>query len=432
MKLFDIFKRKDKKTLDVKQYDNNSEVVKKAQHHSITIDPTSAIKPEEYYDRKSHVFGNAKIVVTVMLVGLIIMIFTVFSDVFSSENFKYLIKHINLDPDKEINEFRDVVYPDTLNSSFGDFRQDFVIAAPGVLKIYNYNGGVSLNSTPSTNNPKLSISKECILLYDEGDKDFYIYNNFSKLYSSTLEDKIIMADASDSGRFVIVTQSAAHAAKVYVYNEDYTVIRGINRNTPVTGARISPNGRYLALTTVEINGASCISTLTVYDLGKEPKSVITQNIYNEIPAGMEFENDDEENLSLCIITDKAVRRYTMAGEQESVVLQGENPQIFHINENNTAYTVKNDVISNRTTLYCISNKDMTLLLEKDFDEKIMDIRISGENIYVLTKTKLIMLNFNNEEKIIELSEKPLGMVVFSGTEVFIRYSGVFKLAVFEG
>ena len=95
MKLFEIFKKKDNKTLDIKEYKEKNDLVKMTQRRSITIDPADATRPEEYYDIQSRRFGNAKLVVTVFLIGLIILAFTVYSDVFSSDNFKYLIKNIS-------------------------------------------------------------------------------------------------------------------------------------------------------------------------------------------------------------------------------------------------------------------------------------------------------------------------------------------------
>ncbi|MBE6543267.1 MAG: hypothetical protein E7675_02600 [Ruminococcaceae bacterium] len=431
MKLFDFLKKKDRKTLDVKEYKNTNETEKKKLRHTITIDPRDATPPEEYYENQSIVFGKAKIIVAGLLIGMIVLAFTVLSDLFTKENFKYLVKYINFNTVGSIEEFRDVVYPDLENCVFGDFRQDFVIASPGVLKLYNCNGGISISSTPSTKNPGLSISGEGILLYDIGDCDFYVYNNFSKLFSATMSEPIIMGDMSESGKFAIVTESSGHAARIDVFNEKFISVRGINKNAPVVSIKLSQDGRYLAVATVDILAADYTSTLTVYDLEKENRAVLTVEITNELPAAMEFEIEEEDDFGLCVVTNLGTRRYTKNGESERVTFEGKEPLHFDISEELTAYTVKNSTMDNSSTLYCYSNSDMRQFFAKDFEEKILDVKICKDSIYVLTGTRLIKMDSDGTEEVIELQEKPYGMVVFSSGEVFIRYSSIFKLAKFE-
>lgn len=426
MKLFDFIKKKDEKTLDIKEYKEKNELEKKTKRRSITFNPDDAVSPEGYYDAVSRRFGSAKVAVTIMLIGLIILAFTVYSDVFSEENFKYLIKNINVDTSGKIESFRDVVYSGADEAVFGNFRKDFVIASPNVLKLYDSNGGLSLKSSPSTNNPKLSIGQSCILLYDQGDRDFYIYNNYSKLFSGTEENPIIMGDMSDSGKFVLVTETTAYASRIVVYNENFIAIRMLNRNNPVTAIKLSDNGEYLAVATVKLEGVNYISNVTVFDLGVEAKAIISENIYNEIPAAVEFESQEEDNMGISVITDKAIRRYTLVGEQESVVIEGNSPLYFDINEKFAAYTVKNTVIDNSSTLYCVINKNMQVSFKKNFEEKIVDMKLVGDNVYVLTKTKLVKINSKGEETSISLEGDPRGMTVFSGGEVFIKYSGIFR------
>ncbi len=431
MGVLDFLKKKDKKTLDIEQYKEpvDTKVEKKKTTSSITIDPTSATRPEEYYDIKARFFGRAKFTVTGLLIVFIILVFTIFSDVFTAENFKYLIKHINVDNDGVIDDFRTVVYSDTEGISFGDFKQDFVIAAPGVLKLYDYNGGVSLFATPATKNPKLCISDKYLLLYDEGDRDFYIYNNFSLLYSGECEGNIISADMSDEGVFVISSESIGYSAHIYVYNENFELIREIKKTDPVTEVKLSNDGGYLALMSTSISALDYISAVNVYEL-KGNTAVISENIHSEVPVSVEFEVSDND-VAITVLTDKSLHRYTYFGEEGVKNLEKNNVLLFSIGERITAYLVKDGVIDNSSTLICVENKDMEEKYITSFDEKVLDVKVWEDFVYVLTKTTIIKIDEKGGLASLELRSTPKGMVVFSSGEVFVRYANTAELAVIE-
>ena len=431
MKIFD-FVKKDKKTLELEEYKAPQSAIaekKQMQGSSITIDPINSKKPDVYYDKTAAIFGYAKIAVTVLLIALIILAFTVFSDIFTAENFKYLIKNININTSGEIEDFRTVIFSDEEGISFAEFKQDFVIASPGVLKLYDYNGGLSLKSTPSTQNPGLCTSDEYILLYDMGDKDYYIYNNFSQLYSSECEGNIITGDMSDKGVFVIMTESARYAAHIYVYNEDFELIREIKKANYVTSVKLSSDGEYLLITSVKLTGAQSVSTVSVYEI-ESNSIVIEENIHSEIPVSAEFDRDGAE-LGLTVITDNSLRRYTLRGEEGMISFVDQEVLGYDMGEEYTAYVVKNGVIDNSASVVVVSNKGMEKVYSVDFKEKIVDIEICGNDVYILTKTNIIKIDKDATKTILELERSPKGLVVFDKGDVFVIYSSTAELVHWE-
>ncbi len=446
-----------------KRTKSGTEKHKKPTPSSIVIEAGSSVRPNKYYENKSNVFGHAKFIVTLSLIAIVLLAFTIFSDVFTGENFKYLVKHISINVSGKGDYFRPVVFAGEDKMSFGGFGGDFVICAPEKLKLYDYNGAVSLNSTPSTQNPKMCLSEKYILLYDEGDRDFYIYNNFSLLFSKELQGKIICADMSHRGVFAVVTESIEYAGHIYLYNENFELLMEIKKVNPITGVSVSPEGEYLTIMTAALEGAEYSSAVTVYDI-KEKAVILEDTINSEIALRAKYgdiygkyddadENDldtealdgeigkggknakdgknknsavEDENF-LCIITDKGIHSYSMDKKRGVFEFLHEDVLLFDASEEVVVYNARKSPIDHTSVLYVVDNNTMEKIYSMDFKEKIIDIKINGENIYILTRSELTIIDKDMNVKNIK-AEKPInGMVIFSGGEVFFRYSDFAEL-----
>lgn len=399
---------------------------KKNKPSYITIDREENVKPEKYYMEKSKLFGIARYIATGALVVFILVMFSFFGDEFTGENFRYLLKHIDMNSSGVIDEFKTVVYDSVDGTVFCEYQQDFVIAAPGSLKIYDYKGVMTLNSLPSTENPCIISSERYILLYDRGDKDYYIYNSFSLLRQRELESNIIMADISDSGTFVIVTESLEYEAHIYVYNDGFELINEIKKNRPVSDVCLSEDGTKLAVTSFELSqdNADYLSTLTVYGL-EDSSTQFEKNIEGELPVSVEFDNEGGVN----ILTGEKFRTYDKEGNECTLSIDKKSASLFSSSSKLCVYSSSSGVGLNNNTVYIIDSSLGKVSGKVNISQRISSLSVGGEYVFILTEDTLYRADKNGDTDEIPLSS-PVGMVVSPAGNVFICYESRAELIKF--
>lgn len=133
------------------------------------------------------------------------------------------------------------------------------------------------------NSPKLLSSGSSFIVQSIQDGKCSVFSGFKHLY--TIEDKngIILSDVSDSGSCVIASKEAGYRCKVTVYNKKgEDVFRAYFGDRYLTDAALSPDGKRLALTFLDISGDDIKSNVEFYKITeKEPysKQVDTEAVF---------------------------------------------------------------------------------------------------------------------------------------------------------
>lgn len=399
---------------------------KKKNDTYITIEEEEIVKPEKYYKQKSRLFGYARYASAAVLVVFILVMFAFFGDQFTGENFRYLMKHIDMNSSGVIDEFKTVVYDTAEGTVFCEYQQDFVIAAPGSLKIYDYKGVMTFSSLPSTESPRLSSSARYVLLYDRGDRDYYVYNSFSLLRQRECEGDIIVADMSDSGVFVIVTESLEYAAHIYVFNDNFEQISDIKKNSTVVGATLSEDGEKLAVITVDAaDNAELVTTLTVYGL-KTSTVLMEKKINGEVPVWSEFDSNGEIN----ILTDGKLRSFDEEGNEQTVNINKSDVALFAMNNSFVAYSEVTDIGKYRNRVYLIDCNENKEICSVYINEKLLKIGVGGEYMYILTETGLFKVDKRGVIRKKDVTD-PVDMIVSPADNVFVCYESRADLIKFD-
>ena len=375
---------------------------KKKNDTYITIEEEEIVKPEKYYKQKSRLFGYARYASAAVLVVFILVMFAFFGDQFTGENFRYLMKHIDMNSSGVIDEFKTVVYDTAEGTVFCEYQQDFVIAAPGSLKIYDYKGVMTFSSLPSTESPRLSSSARYVLLYDRG------------------------ADMSDSGVFVIVTESLEYAAHIYVFNDNFEQISDIKKNSTVVGATLSEDGEKLAVITVDAaDNAELVTTLTVYGL-KTSTVLMEKKINGEVPVWSEFDSNGEIN----ILTDGKLRSFDEEGNEQTVNINKSDVALFAMNNSFVAYSEVTDIGKYRNRVYLIDCNENKEICSVYINEKLLKIGVGGEYMYILTETGLFKVDKRGVIRKKDVTD-PVDMIVSPADNVFVCYESRADLIKFD-
>lgn len=153
-----------------------------------------------------------------MFFAFFLCMITVFSDEITAENFRYVIKDLNLDLPTETDEFGQMYYVSQAEHSFGMFRGDLVSLGGEKLEIISPGGDTVQSTSLKYLRPAMEISEKYILVYDLSGNSYSVFNAFSPVYEEELDYPISCAAVSDTGLWLIVTSDAQYKSVVYIYD----------------------------------------------------------------------------------------------------------------------------------------------------------------------------------------------------------------------
>ena len=215
----------------------------------------------------SYTFGILKIVSIVLLCIVLCLTLVFGGGIISYENVYYMVKDIQY-----INSFGES-RAEQLNYTKPIARQDFeifknglAVASDSEIKLFTSTGRVTMTRGSDYSNPKLCASGSSLLVYDQGNRSFAVYNSFTELYRQKLDYPISCADMADTGVYALVTRSEKYASTVRVYTNRNTLDMEYSKNDYVISASLSDDGGQLSVLSMSASGGQSQVELTVLDV----------------------------------------------------------------------------------------------------------------------------------------------------------------------
>lgn len=172
------------------------------------------------YKRAAVAVGISKyIVITAFFLFFMAMTF-VYSSEITVENYRYILKDMNLKIPTGKEEYGQIYYASDLEQSYAVYRDDFVCVSRSTLEVIDMTGKQVQSTALRYVNPRLVTSNKYMLVYDLSNNSFSIFNTFSLLHSGSTDYPISCADCNDEGYYMIVSRDAEYKSAVAVYNKD--------------------------------------------------------------------------------------------------------------------------------------------------------------------------------------------------------------------
>lgn len=134
--------------------------------------------------------------------------------------------------------------------------------------VYDSKGREVVSESHSFASPAMETSGVYSLLFDRMGKDYTFRTVSSVISKGTAEDSIICAAVSESGSFVLVTNSETTNAKVIVFSAaGQAKHKWKSVEYKISDVAISPSGRYIALSGVSVKNGELVSTVIVQKVG---------------------------------------------------------------------------------------------------------------------------------------------------------------------
>ncbi len=400
----------------------------------INFNPDDMNKENKYYFDIAKKYRICKYIAAILAIAFSTVMFTVFNNDITVENFQYLIKDIDIIGFASNNDFSAIIFSGGSDSKFAVYRDGLAVVNSENISIYNSNGVSSLNKTNRFYNPKLLTSDKYMLVYDSGNAtcSYSIFNSFSEVKkegnSSNLDYPITSAAISDEGSYLIITHSEDFKGVLLLYDKDFNLINEIKKDKYILSAAITSNGKEVAVASVCDEEGSSVTEIMLFKAGSNSVAA-SVNVMDAIPMSIKY----LLNGDIAVMFTDAIRIYSPSLEEKGFISFGSRlslhaeigDEIFCIVNNKTLIGNEKDIV--------ICGSDGNVIYNSDQNGELLKIRIYEKTVYLLFENKVVKIDTEKKTEIeTECESNAIDIVFTSSGEPILCYSGKAMNIKFEG
>ncbi|PKM62813.1 MAG: hypothetical protein CVU97_03490 [Firmicutes bacterium HGW-Firmicutes-21] len=371
---------------------------------------------EEYYLRLARRTTLAKFICIMLTVGFALFAFSNFKDDLTTENFRYMLKFINLGADT-MEEAASAVYFDSDATNKGEIiKGDLAVLNTNGLSVYDFKGSRLQKSDFKYANPKIVSNTKNIIAYDLGGYGLKIFSSYSAVYTQNFSYPIYGLSVSDNGGFVVVSSAKGYRSAFFVYDEYYRVIYNYYFGDKyIDCASISEDGKEVVTLLHYSKDGELITLLMKFSVSDE-EAVFQTEFTDELPLKVSFMSDG----SYTVLTSEALRFFSSDNRLTSEIFFKEKSILGYEFGKNYAIIAYNTVGLSSGTELDIYSKDGTLVAVRAFEGAVLDKKVSSDTLYVLSHGALttIDLKGTNEDKTTE-TDSEFRQLILDGTSLIL-------------
>ena len=292
------------------------------------------------------------------------------------------------------------------------------------IMAFSKNGKEIFSAAHGFSSPVLKTSCARALLFDQGSKKVSVYNLLGLKKSFETKAPIINGNICDSGALAIVTKSESYASTVTVYSNRFKKVYEWNSaKETVNNVTLSPNGRKIAVSTIDVSLAkfqSNVYVLTeksadaIFSLNLDEKPVMDMNSYGngfyvvteDSYRHIRWSNFTTLNVSATGEVDMMRRsnrgsvlvfnRTNDRSDNTIVIVSKRGRKISEFKVN----TIINDIEMSNGHIYCASDSKVTLYNKKGESIFIGNCGYGCERLAVIGSHSVAVINDNKIEKLV--------------------------------
>ena len=182
-------------------------------------------------------------------------------------------------------------------------------------------------------NPVMKCSGSRILLYDPSSKLLRVESKTKTVKEMHFEEPVLFAVLSDKNDLAVITNTQRFLGQISVYDNslEEPVFSWKSAENYLYGADFSPDGRSIAVSSVQVSAGDLVSSLTMYRLNEESPFAQRQYV-GEVIHDLRYQNGE-----LQVLTGKTAYYYSESGKEKAT--------FFFQNEPLRAFCVKGQKVS---------------------------------------------------------------------------------------
>ena len=360
------------------------------------------------------------------IIFIIFVIFAVFSyrEDLTVENFRYLMKYVNVKPVTfGSGENAQINFDADSSTVTASFKEDLIVASKTAVKIYDLSSKEILSSDAVLMRPAISTGEKYFAVYDLGAKYVGIYNSFSKLWDTELDYPVYDVALDKKGNFCIVTASKGYTSAVKVYNDNFeNMFNWRSADKYAIAADICHNdGTFLAVGTLRSNTSGDMVSSLVLLSTDSASPLATLDFEGEMIIDVAFNSEGRA----VFITDKAIRFADTSGKVLSeTYFNSGSVRKFETNAEYTLLLTHENLVGKNHTLI-IFDADGNTYMEKTVSAEVTDTALSESFVFILGVEDITVVDIKNKKTKTYPSERSYRSVeLFDEENVYLVYDGL--------
>lgn len=360
------------------------------------------------------------------VVLIIFVIFAVFSyrEDLTIENFRYLMKFVDVKPLTFGADENAQINFDSDNSTLtGSFKEDLVTVSKTAVKIYDLSSKELLDSPVSLMKPALETGEKYFAVYDIGSGYIGIYNSFSKLWEKNFNYPIFDVSLDMKGNFSLITAEKGYTSVVKVYNDDFENIfnwRSSDKYAVVSDI-MTDSGIYISVGTIRNNTSGDVVSSLVLLSDSSSKPIATLDFQSELIVDLSF-NEDRNTV---LLTDKALRFIDKTGKiLTEVFFNSSSLRKFEVSNQYTALVLNEKLVGKNHKVFIFDANGNTYM-EKAVVTEITDVALSDNFAFVLGVEDITVIDLDTKKLKSYPSERSYRSVhLFDDKNVYLVYDSL--------
>lgn len=370
---------------------------------------------EAHYTKLARRTALVRYVCMVLVVLFAAYSFSFHSGEITMENFRYMMKFINLGDEVEAPKGSFLSFDGSEGNRGLIFKGDLAVMNESGLTITGWDGEVILRASFSYDHPKMTQNGSFLFCYDLGGRDLRIFNSYQQIGGTpTFDYPINWLAASEHGEFAVASSAKSYRSAVYVYDAEYR-LRYSQRfgDKYVDFVDISKDGSEFITAAHYSQGGNLITVVSKFKLGVEG-AASTQEFIGEMPLGIYYTDD-----GYCLMTSDTIRMFK---NDDSVVseisLLGRDLLSGRIFGKKALVTYAMEGLSGGTEAV-IYNAEGKVEKTFEFDSSLSDALICGNTVYTVSPGELTVCDLSSGERTAYLIPSSYSSLVADGERLIL-------------
>ncbi len=264
----------------------------------------------EYYRKAAGYLKAARYMVLVILVIFIIFSMTVYREEITVDNFRYLLRYIDIQPPEFSLGDRSVSFSVGEDAQFSLLGDKLCVFDDGRVSSYDFSGRKLFSDSLSYVNPVSVSNDKYFMIYDMYGKNISIYNSFSKIAEKELDTEIEYIYLDTDGSFVVITKEKSYSSGFVVYDSNFHKSYSfMSRDMTITDIALDSSGDTVVCATTGSHGGDYYSKILFFDISTEEPPQ-TLEIFGQMPLSL-LCSDGKFSL----VTDCGIHYFNKSGEK---------------------------------------------------------------------------------------------------------------------
>ncbi len=387
-----------------------------AREQALRVSDTFVPQKNRYYLRVSRRWRAVGWIFAAALGLFLVVTLAVYGKYITYDNLTYLARDFDLSVRTSDDVHTTVTYPRQENLAFTPFKTGMAVVGADVLRLYDGAGITLIEDKLGYTTPAVCASEKYVLCYDLGAKQYAVYNALTRVIRRETDFRILCADMSDSGAYILVTRSNETRYVVEYYNEALSKTMSVYKDHYVLGAAIRDDGARFVICSAIPSGTDLSCEISLCQAGSaEPVATLTY------PGAMPLMVDFAPDGSFTVICDTMVLTCSADGaEIARYPISGMTLVTAHQKNGRTAIVAAENALGSENRIVVLDAAG-TILLDTLCHQRVTNITVCDGDTYCAALTPNAVLTFDGAgvRDTIPVVDDDVLSLEYTGTNVLI-------------